>query len=76
MSKALTQFEEMEWSHEEGRYYTGGTIKLLAHARALEAMLRKHEWSAIVYGVAGCPNCMRQVHQGHLPDCQLAKLLE
>lgn len=53
--------------------------ELLAHARALEAMLKKHEWCL---GVgqdhdAACPECEEWKYFGkHAPDCALAKLLE
>lgn len=53
-------------------YSHGDVMKLLAHARELETMLRNfHErWHP------GCPVC--GVNDGHdcLPDCQLARLLE
>lgn len=51
---------------------------LLDHARALEAMLKKHEWCIEgIYTDSVCPECGggRRLN-GHSPDCQLAKLLE
>lgn len=59
-----------------GKYSRQDVVELLAHARACESMLEKHEWSSIAWGVPGCPDCMNQEQQGHKPDCQLAKLLE
>ncbi len=43
---------------------------LLAHARALEAMLKKHEWSE-----GWCRECRNDRPDGHAPDCALARLL-
>jgi hypothetical protein len=52
--------------------------KLLAHARALEAMLMKHEWAdKSDDGTRWCPECYGgMTWEGHSPDCQLAKLLD
>ena len=61
---------------ECGGPYSKDVVALLDHARALEAMLKKHEWCAIAWGSAGCPECMKQTGQGHSPDCQLDRLLE
>ena len=47
---------------------------LINHARALEAMLRKHEWSAGDFG-GRCPECDGVDHRGHSPDCELARLI-
>lgn len=60
-------------------YWPADVKQLLAHARALEDMLRKHQWSD--EGVF-CPECgywkpgSKVSHVGHSPDCALAKLLE
>lgn len=48
---------------------------LLAHARSLEAMLKKHEW-AEYEGTYYCPECLGLRDEGHKTDCQLAKPLE
>ena len=58
------------WSDDDGR-------ELLAHARALETMLKKHEWATRVGrdGDSGCPECREEYFVGHAPDCELAKLL-
>jgi len=72
---------------EEREEYCGGddinlsyfsvkdTLELLAHTRALEAMLRKHEFVLeTVYSF--CPECSgMKTGNGHSTDCQLAKLL-
>lgn len=55
--------------------------ELLAHTRALEAMLKKHEWNAgkdDQHPDDCCPECkaFKYVPGGHKQDCQLAKLLE
>jgi len=47
---------------------------LLAHTRALEAMLKKHEWTKPY--APTCSECGMYESQGHAPNCQLAKLLE
>lgn len=50
---------------------------LLTHARALEAMLKKHEWLHLAFrGLTACPECQQPRLAGHSTDCQLAKLLE
>lgn len=54
-------------------------IALLHHARELESMLKKHEWSARVGQDCdhGCPECWEwEVFGKHAPDCPLAKLIE
>jgi len=49
--------------------------RLLAHTRALESMLKKHEWAS-GDGGCECPECGELKQYDHSPDCQLAKLLE
>lgn len=52
-------------------------VELLAHARALEAMLKKHEWSDNGFDdELDCKECGCSELIGHSPDCQLAELLE
>lgn len=50
--------------------------KLLDHTMALEAMLKKHEWSGEESGWETCLECHGFKANAHAPDCQLAKLLE
>ena len=70
MSKKLDEFATYwhQWSgvneHVEG---------FIDHARALEQMLRKHEFCN---EDLWCPECGRRRDKGHTPDCALAKLLE
>lgn len=68
-------FENRAWKEPpfEDRYSAHDVKQLLAHARALEAMLKKHEWSG---GDAGgeCIEC--GFGSNHAHDCQLSKLLE
>lgn len=59
------------------------TEALLEHARALEAMLRKHEWEPDAEDVTikRCPECGRAYDypfkdMRHFKTCHLAKLLE
>lgn len=41
------------------------------------ALLRELEWSADEYFAGGfCPVCEMSKHQGHKPDCKLARFLE
>lgn len=50
--------------------------ELLTHARALEAMLTKHEWILDDHmGNGYCPECGSKMN-GHSPDCELARLIE
>lgn len=56
---------------------------LLSHARALEKMLKKHEWSENPEGVTErqCMECGVRIDYPfqaprHAHDCQLSKLLE
>lgn len=57
-------------------FYWDDVGHLLRHARALEAMLKKHEWADSEFST--CPECGHGESNGfkHAPDCQLAKLLE
>lgn len=69
-----------EWS-EHGTYkYWGDDIeRLLKHARALEAMLKKHERLPAhrkLMSPGDCLECGFSDKHGHAHDCQLAKLLE
>jgi len=52
-------------------FYWDDVGHLLRHARALEAMLKKHEWSH-----GWCVECGNDRPFGHAPDCELAKLLK
>jgi len=59
------------------------TEALLEHARALEAMLKKHEWHGRENNDGSniwCPECGVDCgileDRPHVSDCQLAKLLE
>lgn len=47
--------------------------ELLAHARALDAMLKAHEFDGQETGDGTCISCGQYPHT---EDCQLAKLLE
>lgn len=53
-------------------YRAEDVLALLAHARALEEMLRKHQFDQGGYG--DCPEC--QCDQYHSPGCALAKLIK
>lgn len=76
MSKITDGFESLQENcgNEENQYWSSDVNRLLAHARALEAMLTA-TGSNNVYG---CPTCGKLVNYsgGHSPDCALAKLLE
>lgn len=74
--------KRFEIEHQPGYssyYYKSEDVdKLVAHTRALETMLKKHEWSARD-GVdldSACPECRGWECLDHEPDCQLAKLLD
>lgn len=63
------------------RFVSEEVVKLLAHARALEDMLRKHEWDGFDFGDDEmcpdcCPECESARTNGHSPGCELARLLE
>ncbi len=61
------------WVSEEA-YKPDDVDALLAHARALEAMLKELEWSGLPnYWGLICPICKGTKHTR---DCALAKLLE
>lgn len=68
-------FENVAWNESTeitGTYKVEEVDELLAHTRALEVMLKKHER---VGGV--CPECgVWALEVNHKRDCQLAKLLE
>lgn len=74
MSRAIDNYN--------GVFVTGIELELLVHARALEAMLRKHEFNGNPEPCTGvCPECRRPEPllddaEAHSPDCELAKLLE
>lgn len=56
-------------------------VGLLLHARALEAMLKKHEWIQDSIDEDGlewdwCEECREYKHNGHKSNCELAKLLD
>lgn len=77
-----TGFEErktLAWEFTGGTHVYGvnDVDQLLSHTRALEDMLRKHEWTHWD-GINDvfCRECHGNVPSGHKPDCQLAKLLE
>lgn len=55
------------WAEEDVR-------ELLAHARALEAMLKGYMYAPGVWSNCSC--CGKEEGMGHFPNCQLAKLLE
>jgi len=57
-------------------YLVQDCAALLAHARALEALLKEHEWTLCDNGEWECPECGGRQAGGHELDCQLAKLLE
>ena len=67
-----------EWSEHGTFKYWGDDIEwLLKHTRALEAMLKKHEWSGSRdWGSASCCLECDALELPHEPDCPLAKLLE
>ena len=66
------------WTDKGYAYAEIPVTELLSHARALEAMLRKHEWDGRDPDLdEACLECGRYSGFGnHNPDCQLAKLLE
>lgn len=76
-------FEKMAWgSHgDECSYDTDLVNELLAHTRALEAMLKKHQYAdKAPDNDPLCPECgalepIGSFH-GHRPNCQLGKLLD
>lgn len=71
-------FEEKEirfYGEDTVHYNEDDVLPLLAHARALETMLKKHEW-AEYEGAYYCPECLGLRDDGHKTDCQLAKALE
>lgn len=55
-----------------GMYSDQDVRRLLAHARALEEMLKEHEFDG--YNCE-CLECLTE-YPNHSPDCALAKLLE
>ena len=57
-------------------FATEDVLRLLAHTRALEAMLKKHEWCENDTNWRHCDECGTSETSGHKPDCQLAKLIE
>lgn len=76
-------FEERECGMKTpgSRYYLPEDVnQLLAHARALEAMLKRVErvmfkdTKTEAFSWVECPICNEERY--HAPDCQLAKLLE
>lgn len=80
-------FEDKRAWSDVGHVYSEIYVDdLLAHARALEAMLKKHEFANYdsEWGDSRCPECGGSKESmgnpeesiGHAPDCQLAKLLE
>lgn len=67
-------FEQRHFRGEYIGYHERDVEALLAHARALEAMLKELEWSALPnYWGLICPICKGTKHT---PDCALNKLLE
>ena len=58
-----------------GLYFDWDVEDLITHARALEAMLKKHEFSGGDHSI-WCPECKGYYADGHSPDCELARLLE
>lgn len=81
MSKVTDWFEDRFFDADNWTkaYLELDVKELLAHARALEDMLRKHEFVTLgsAYDwtqVTECPECSGNT--GHAPDCALAKLLE
>jgi len=77
------KFEERELRLDYGKSLTihhYGVLdvrELLAHTRALEVMLKKHEWHRDGPNYSHCPECHSgERYTGHSPDCQLARLLE
>jgi hypothetical protein len=75
------EFEERETEFAEAStfkaYHSRDVDQLLAHTRALEKMLKKHEFSAYddYHDCAMCPQC-GEVEGKHYINCELAKLLE
>lgn len=65
--------EKLQTSGGHAYYHVHHVTPLLAHARALEGMLKKHEFTLEDFW---CPECGGRDDFGHTPDCQLAKLLE
>jgi len=64
--------ERISWDDMNHSYFEYDTvIELLSHARALEAMLKKHEFPEN----GDCEEC-HEYRGRHSQDCQLAKLLE
>lgn len=80
MSKKLDEFVTY-WHQCSG--VNVNVEDFIEHARALEDMLRKHEWDEDWEDVTirRCPECAASsyypfVDMKHAPDCALAKLLE
>lgn len=77
-------FEKRNMVEVFERYTREETEKLLAHTRALEAMLKKHERVKVSIDKEDvcwdyCPECREYFPNGmgmHKPDCELANLLE
>jgi hypothetical protein len=87
MSKLTDGFERRvydwtEFGDGDMVYSTPDVVALLAHARALEAMLKKHQWSGtgyyidIEHPISVCPECAERMVDPHAPDCELARLLD
>lgn len=68
------EFDADNWNKA---YLSTDVTPLLAHTRALEAMLKKHEWAKYDsdYGVSSCPECGADkpiyLPPRHAPNCQL-----
>lgn len=81
MSKLTDGFESKMMGSDDvffDCYSKQDVEKLLAHTRALEAMLKKHEWKWDgELADSFCLECGRiKDHRGHTHDCELARLLE
>lgn len=42
----------------------------------LKAMLKEHEWTWRGLPYAECKECNKGQHEGHAPDCELARLIK
>lgn len=68
-------FEQTAMAHGLPMYKMKEVDDLLTHARALEAMLKKHEF-VVDEVYEACVECGMPQHSGHSKDCELAKLLD
>ena len=67
--------EKMVYMADTGIFNWEDVKGLLGHARALESMLKKHEFSTMnTEGLCLCPECKGYIVHGN--GCELVNLLE